>query len=178
MKYIPNILSLIRLISIIPLMLLTPLQLPFMTIYVIAGLTDMIDGPIARKFDVASPSGATLDATADILLVFVVLFRLFPLIEISNWVIIWIVIVIVMKILASVVGYIRHKQLILLHTYSNKFFIFALFLFPVFYSFMDADIVLTVLLIIATIAFTEDIYINATSKEVNLDYKGILFENK
>jgi len=178
MKHVPNILSLIRLIAIIPLLLLTPFEWPFMVIYVVAGLTDMIDGPIARKFNVTSKFGATLDGGADVLLVLVVLFRLMPIVEFSNWIMIWIFIAIGMKVLTVVIGYIRHKQIIFLHTYANKFFVFSLFLFPVFYSFMEADIVLTGLLIIAMIAFSEDIYINATSKEVDLDDKGILFRGK
>jgi len=175
MKYVPNMLSFMRLILLIPLMLLTPFELSFMIIYVVAGVTDMIDGPIARKFDVVSQFGATLDASADILFIFVVLFRILPLIDLLPWMVVWIVIIIIMKALSSIIGYIRHKRFILLHTYANKFFVFALFLFPIFFSLMETAVVITVLLVIATIAFAEDIYINATSIEVDLDEKGILF---
>ena len=178
MKHLPNILSSLRILLTIPLLWLKPFKLPFMVIYTVAGVTDMIDGPLARKYDITSQFGATLDGFADVLLVLVVLFRLIPLIEFSNWVGAWIFIVIAMKFLASLIGYIRHKEIILLHTYANKFFIFALFLFPIFYSFMEADTVLAGLLIIATLAFTEDIYINATSKEVDLDHKGIFFHKQ
>lgn len=178
MKYVPNILSIIRLICIIPLLLLTPLELPFMIVYVLAGLTDMVDGPVARKFNVSSQFGAALDGGADVLLVIVVLFRLIPIVEVSNWIVIWIVFAVAMKLSASVIGYIRHKQVIFLHTYIGKFFIFMLFLFPVFYIFIEADTILTALLILAMVVFAEDIFINATSKEVNLDDKGILFRDK
>ena len=178
MKYVPNVLSIMRLILIIPLMLLTPLELPFMIIYVVAGVSDMIDGSIARKFNVTSQFGAALDGGADILLVLVVLFRLIPLIEISNWIFIWIIFAVIMKLSSSVIGYIRHKQIIFLHTYAGKTFIFMLFLFPVFYLFFEADTILIVLLIIAMFVFAEDIYINATSTEVNLDDKGLLFRDK
>jgi len=146
-----------------------------MIIYVVAGVTDMIDGPIARKFDVVSQFGATLDASADILFIFVVLFRILPLIDLLPWMVVWIVIIIIMKALSSIIGYIRHKRFILLHTYANKFFVFALFLFPIFFSRMETAVVIRVLLVIATIAFAEDIYINTTSIEVDLDEKGILF---
>ena len=178
MKYIPNLLSLMRLIAIIPLMLLTPLELPFMTIYVLAGLTDMIDGPIARKFNITSQFGAALDGFADLLFLFTVLFRLGPLIEFSNWLWIWIGIAITAKLLASVIGYIRHKEIIFLHTYLGKFFMFNLFLFPVYYSFLEADPILITLLTLVTVVITEDIYINATSTTVNLDHKGILFQKE
>ena len=178
MKYVPNILSIIRLVCIIPLLLLTPFEIPFMVVYVIAGVTDMLDGPIARKFKVSSQFGAALDGGADILLVLVVLFRLIPELVISNWILIWIILAVILKLSSSVVGYIRHKQVIFLHTYAGKFFIFLLFLFPVFYLFATADTILIILLSFAMLVFAEDIYINATSKIVNLDDKGILFRDK
>jgi len=178
MKYVPNILSTIRLICIIPLLLLTPFKLPFMTVYVVAGVSDMIDGPIARKFKVETQFGAALDGGADILLVLVVLLRLVPLLEISSWILVWILIAVGIKLSASVIGYIRHKQFIFLHTYGLKFFIFMLFMFPVFYAFMSADTYLIGMLTFAMLVFFEDIYINLTSREVNLDHKGILFQKK
>ena len=178
MKHVPNILSVIRLIAIIPLLLLTPFKLPFMIVYVTAGVSDMIDGPIARKFKVESQFGAALDGGADVLLVLVVVFRVLPLLDISSWLLLWILIAIGMKLSASVIGYIRHKQFIFLHTYGLKFFIFMLFLFPIFYAFMSIDSYLIGILTFAMLVFVEDIYINLTSTEVNLDHKGILFQNK
>jgi len=178
MKHVPNILSAIRLVAIIPLLLLTPLELPFMIVYVVAGLTDMVDGPIARKFNITSQFGAALDGGADLLFLFTVLFRIGPLIEFSNWLWIWIIIAITTKLIASVIGYIRHKEVIFLHTYLGKFFMFNLFLFPLYYLFLGADVILITLLILVTVVITEDIYINSTSKEVNLDHKGILFQDR
>ena len=178
MKYIPNVLSFLRLIAIIPLLILTPLELPFMIVYVAGGLSDMLDGPIARKFNVTSQFGAALDGLADLLFLFTVLFRIGPLIEFSNWLWIWIGIAIAAKLLASVIGYMRHKEIIFLHTYFGKFFMFNLFLFPMYYLFLSADLILITLLVFVTVVITEDIYINSTSKEVNLDHKGILFQDK
>jgi len=178
MKYVPNMLSIFRLIMLIPLVLLEPLTLPFMVIYILAGLSDMIDGPIARRFNVASQFGAALDGGADLLFLFTVLFRVGPLIEFSSWLWIWIGIAIASKLLASVIGYIRHKEIIFFHTYLGKFFMFNLFLFPVYFVFFSTDAVLIVLLILVTLVIIEDIYINSTSKEVDLDHKGILFTKK
>ena len=177
-KYVPNVLSILRLIALVPLIILTPFELPFMIIYVVAGLTDMIDGPIARRFNVTSPVGAKLDSIADLLLVLVVVFRVLPLLEISTWLIVWIFIAIAIKAVAAVVGFVRHKQLVFLHTYANKLFIFGAFLFPVFYSFMEADGIVIVLLTLAMFAFLEETYINATSAEIDLNDKGVLFRSK
>jgi len=178
MKYIPNMLSIFRLFMIIPLVLFEPFSFSFMVAYVLACASDMLDGPIARKFDVTSQLGAALDGIADTLLVIVVLFRVIPVIEIPIWIIIWIVIAVAMKLAAIVVGYIRHKQIISLHTYFGKSFIFLLCLFPVFYLFLSATIILIPILSFAMIVFVEEIYICLTSKEVDLNDKGILFRNK
>ena len=178
MKYIPNALSIFRLFMIIPLVLFEPFSFPFMIVYVLACASDMLDGPIARKFDVTSQLGATLDGIADTLLVIVVLVRVIPVIEIPIWIIVWIVFAVVMKLGAIVIGYIRHKQIISLHTYFGKAFIFLLCLFPVFYLFLPAITILIPILSFAMIVFAEEIYICAISKEVNPDNKGIFFENK
>lgn len=176
MKYVPNALSIFRVMMIIPLFLFEPLSFLFMVAYVLAGVSDIIDGPIARKFNVVSQFGAALDGGADLLFLFAALFRIGPVIEFANWLWIWIGVAIVFKLFASVIGYIRHKEIIFLHTYIGKFFMLNLLFFPVYYLFFEADTVLIVLLMLVTIVIIEDIYINSTSKEVNLDHKGILFQ--
>jgi len=178
MKYVPNILSITRLILIIPILLLTPLELPFVIVYIVAGTTDFLDGPIARKFNVMSTFGAKLDSVADVSLVFAVLFRLAPIVQISQTIGLLIIAVIIFKFIAVIIGVIRHKQLTLLHTYFNKFFVFSLFFFPLFYVFFEADHILSVMIFFAFVAFAEEAYINATSKIVNLDDKGLLFRKK
>jgi len=178
MKYIPNTLSIFRLFMIIPLVLFEPFSFPFMVAYVLACASDMLDGPIARKFDVTSQLGAALDGIADTLLVIVVLFRVIPVIEIPTWIIIWIILAVSMKLGAIAVGYLKHKQIISLHTYFGKAFIFVLCLFPVFYLFISATMILIPILSFAMIVFAEEIYICATAEEVNPNEKGILFRNK
>lgn len=71
---IPNILTLLR-IALIPIFVLAfylPYQwAPMATgiIFAIAGLTDWLDGYLARKLDQSSPFGAFLDPVADKLMV-------------------------------------------------------------------------------------------------------------
>ena len=176
MKYIPNILSLLRLLLVIPLAILPLFGLPFTIVYVIAILTDLLDGPIARKFNITSQLGATLDSAADVTIALVVIFRLLPILDLSSWVVIWIFIAIGMKFLGAAIGFMRYKKLVFLHSYANKFFVLMLCFFPVFYIFLEADTILVGLLVLAMFAFCEDIYINSTSKELDLDVKGVFFK--
>ena len=69
MKYIPNVLSFSRIILSIVLFYLNPVRLPFILIYIICGITDMLDGFIARKINATSEFGAKLDSVADMLII-------------------------------------------------------------------------------------------------------------
>lgn len=70
-SYIPNILTSIRLIAA-PLFLYTFLNGLFLislSLLLLALITDVFDGYIARKLDVTSDMGAYLDVTADFILI-------------------------------------------------------------------------------------------------------------
>lgn len=64
---IPNILSVVRLILIIPIMItfFNKLYLLSLILIVVSGLTDVVDGIIARKFNMVSNLGKVLDPIAD-----------------------------------------------------------------------------------------------------------------
>jgi len=176
MKYVPNTLSLLRLSMAIPLIIFAPFTFPFMVAYVIAVISDLLDGPIARKFNVTSPLGATIDSIADVTIALLIIFRILPLLEVSTWILVWIGIAIAMKFLGAFIGFVRYQRLVLLHSYANKFFILILCFFPVFYLFLSANVILIGMLSIAMVAFCEDIYINSTSTELDLDVKGVFFK--
>ena len=54
------------------------MTLPFWVLYLIAGLTDMLDGFLARRWGVESKFGARLDSLADFVFVLAVGYKLFP----------------------------------------------------------------------------------------------------
>ena len=58
MKHIPNILSASRIALCLPLLMVDAMTLPFWTLYVIAGTTDMLDGFVAKRWGVESKFGA------------------------------------------------------------------------------------------------------------------------
>ena len=65
MKRIPNLLSTSRIALCLPLLLVDAMTLPFWVLYLIAGLTDILDGFLARRWGVESKFGARLDSLAD-----------------------------------------------------------------------------------------------------------------
>jgi len=78
MKQIPNLLSMSRIVLCLPLLLVDTMTVPFWVLYLIAGLTDILDGFLARRWGVESKFGAKLDSMADFVFVLVVGSKLFP----------------------------------------------------------------------------------------------------
>ncbi|MCL1999546.1 MAG: CDP-alcohol phosphatidyltransferase family protein [Turicibacter sp.] len=177
-KYVPNVLSISRIILCLPLLFLEPFTFTFMVLYVVAGLTDMVDGPIARRTKSTSQLGASLDSAADFLFALVVLFRIIPLLNFLPVFLVWIGVILAIRALALFVGFVRHGQLIMLHTYLNKIAAFALFLFPLLYIGMNINLLLLILCIIVSLAFVEELLINYFSKLPDRDVKGIFFSKK
>ena len=78
MKRIPDLLSMSRIVLCLPLLIVDAMTIPFWVIYLIAGLTDILDGFLARRWGVESKFGARLDSLADFVFVLVVGYKLFP----------------------------------------------------------------------------------------------------
>lgn len=66
-KHIANILSGIRILIAIVLLDYNEITLSFLKLFCLAGLTDLLDGPVARYTKSVSVKGAVLDTSGDIL---------------------------------------------------------------------------------------------------------------
>ena len=102
----------------------------FYVIYIAAGLSDMLDGFLARKTDTVSRLGARLDAMADFVLVVVCLIKLLPTLRISAWLYGWIGMIALIKVVNIVSGFVVQKKLVTVHSVMNKATGALLFLFP------------------------------------------------
>lgn len=60
-------------------MLLHPGTIPFNVVYVLAGVTDMLDGPLARRSGAATETGAQLDSLCDMIFLLCAGGKLLPL---------------------------------------------------------------------------------------------------
>ena len=97
MKSIPNYISFSRIFFSLVLILVIPLSLAFFVIYIICGLSDIMDGFIARKTLTISTLGAKLDSIADMIMIGVLLFILYPIINPSTKIINWVISIAILR---------------------------------------------------------------------------------
>ena len=132
-----NIITCIRIVCSAALLFCPVFSPAFYALYIIAGLSDMIDGTVARKTGTVSPFGSKLDTVADFVLVICCLVKLIPILHIPTWLIIWIIVIAAIKAINLICGYVMRKEIVVLHTAMNKLTGILLFVLPLTVSFMD-----------------------------------------
>ena len=115
-----NIITCIRIICSTALLFCPAFSPAFYVLYIIAGVSDMADGAVARKMGTVSEFGSKLDTAADFVLVAVCLIKLIPVICAPVWLIIWITVIAAIKAVNLISGYIMRKEIVVLHTAMNK----------------------------------------------------------
>ena len=125
-----NAISIIRITASIALLFCHAFSPAFYVFYIAAGLSDMLDGFVARKTDTASRLGARLDTIADFVFVVVCLIKLLPVLRIPAWLYAWIGIIALIKAVNIVSGFAVQKRFVAVHSVMNKATGALLFLLP------------------------------------------------
>ena len=128
MKRIPNIITALRILGAICLLFSDPASVAFWVIYGLCGISDMLDGYLARKLHAESKAGAVLDSVADICLVACCAIRLIPVVQIPIWLWIWAGVIVAIKIVNQISALIVRKRFCFPHTKANKLTGLLLFL--------------------------------------------------
>ena len=128
MKPWPNVISILRIAGSIGLLFCDVKGWPFWTLYVLCGLSDIVDGWLARKLHAESRTGALLDSVADILFVVCCAVRLLPAVEIPVWLWIWGGVIVFIKIVNQISALVVCKRFSFPHTLANKLTGLLLFL--------------------------------------------------
>lgn len=176
MKSIANYISIARIFLVLTLVLTKPLSISFLTIYLICGISDVLDGYIARKTDTTSKLGEKLDSVADLIMVGVLMIKLYPIVNPTIHIIVWIVIIGIIRVVSMTVVFVKYKTFEILHTYGNKTTGFTLFAFPLSLAFVQSDIPMNIICVIASISAIEELFIHLLSNELRTN-KNSIFAN-
>ena len=139
----------------------------FYTLYIIAGVSDMIDGTVARKTGTVSEFGSKLDTVADLILVIVCLIKLLPVLHVATWLIIWIIVIAVIKVINLISGYVLRKEIVVLHTVMNRVTGILLFALPLTLSFIALNYSGAIVGAAATFAAIQEGHLIRTGAEKN-----------
>ena len=120
MKYIPNILSSLRLLGAVCLLLSDPAGAAFWAIYGLCGVSDMADGYLARRLHAESKTGAVLDSVADICFVMCCAIKLIPVLQIPTRLWIWAGVIVLIKLINQLSALLVCKRFCFPHTKANK----------------------------------------------------------
>lgn len=131
-KLIVNGLTFSRIIMALALLMIVPFSRAFYLVYTYCGVSDGLDGWLARKTHSESKFGAKIDSLADLVFVGVCLFKLFPRIYLGlpSWVIIAIVLIALIRFSCYVIGKIKFGKWMPIHTIMNKLTGGVLFIIP------------------------------------------------
>ena len=125
-----NTMTFFRIAASIVLLFCPVFSPAFYVFYIVAGVSDMLDGFVARKTNTASRFGARLDTIADFVLVVVCLIKLLPVLRIPAWLYIWIGIIALIKVINIISGFVVQKRFVTVHSVMNKATGALLFLLP------------------------------------------------
>jgi CDP-diacylglycerol--glycerol-3-phosphate 3-phosphatidyltransferase len=110
------------------LLLCSPAGVAFWVIYGLCGISDMVDGYLARRLHAESKAGAVLDSVADLCFVACCAIKLMPVLQIPSWLWIWAGVIVLIKLVNQVSALAAYKHLCFPHTLANK--LTGLLLFP------------------------------------------------
>ena len=155
-KQIANFITICRIFESILLLFFPVFSIPFYMLYLFCGLTDMVDGTIARKTNAVSKFGEKLDSAADMIFFIVSFIKILPVMDLPKWVWIWVIGIAGIKIGNIAWGMISKRKLIAVHTVMNKLTGFFLFLLPLTMHFVELKYSAELVCAVATAAAVQE----------------------
>ena len=126
--HLPNAISVLRIAGSIGLLLCDVAGWLFWALYALCGISDMVDGWLARKLHAESKTGAVLDSVADIVFVACCAIRLLQVLVVPVWLCIWAGVIVFIKMVNQVSALVVCERFCFPHTWANKLTGFLLFL--------------------------------------------------
>ena len=162
-----NLITSCRILLSLLLLFFPALSPGFYGLYLAAGLSDMLDGFVARRTNSASPLGAKLDSIADLVFLAVCLVKLLPVLALPVWLWGWVGLIALLRLLNILSGFVCRKKLVLLHTRANKLTGALLFLMPLSLGFLNIAYTAVPLCALASFAAIQEGHFIRTGRDIS-----------
>ncbi|WP_265457478.1 CDP-alcohol phosphatidyltransferase family protein [Enterococcus sp. HY326] len=186
MRVLANLFSFSRIIAAPFLIFFGTESWEFLAIYLYCGVSDILDGRIAKTAGIADEAGFHADLIGDLAFLFIVLIRLGPQQALLSWELVWLAGILFFKVVAIIIAYDKFQRFILvMPTFLNRWAWVCLFFVP-FYKYLEqylkietsSNLFLLAFLLLASLAVIEELSIILLSKEYNFQVKSIFMLDK
>lgn len=151
-----NIITLLRIIAALCLLPVEAFSRSFFILFTFVGLSDALDGIVARKLKVNSKFGDFFDFFADLIAAIICVYKVVPSINLYVWVWIWTGFVCLIRT-ANLIRSIKYKNSMeISKTLANKISGVIFFLTPYCYIFFDPNYIAAPLCFMATLAAIQE----------------------
>ena len=154
---IANCITVSRMLFSLLLFGLSPSSPLFAAFYLLCGVSDVLDGFLARKLHAESKTGAMLDSMADLLFALVYAVKLLPLLSVPLWIWIWAAIIAAAKITGILIASRKARSLSIAHSFGNRLTGVLLFLLPLSVRVADVKYGAALVCTAATVTVIEEI---------------------
>lgn len=128
MIQLPNIITLLRIAGSLGLLFSDVTGVVYWIIYALCGISDIVDGWLARKLKCVTKKGALLDSLADICFVACCAWKLLPILDLPQWLWLWAGVIVAIKIVNQFSALVKYGRCCFPHTTANKITGFLLFI--------------------------------------------------
>ncbi len=161
-KHLPNMITCFRLIGSFAMFFTKSFSKVFFVLYILCGISDLLDGTIARMTNTTSELGTKLDSAADLLFYSVMAVKTFPALWEHLPLGVWIIVLctVIVRLFSYSFVAITKKKFASLHTYLNKITGFMVFIIPFYIKTSYVALFSYMGCIVAAVATLEELVIH------------------
>lgn len=175
LKNLANIITSLRFVCAVAMVLVAPFSALFWGCYLLGGVSDIVDGAVARKYHQQSKTGALLDSIADLTFALAIFIVVAVNIHLPLWLWLCIAFIAAMRLTGYAIGFYKYRVFSSLHTHLNKATGALIFAFPLLHTFLGLTAAGIVVCLVAFFSSLEELAITIKSRSINRDCKGFLF---
>lgn len=175
-KNIANVITSLRIVLAVVIVLVIPFSTAFWVCYLCGGISDRVDGFIARKLNQQSAAGAKIDSIADLIFTASIFIVIIKYINFPIWLWRCALLIALLRIVSYGIGFYKYHAFSSLHTYLNKATGALIFAFPLLFVLTGLYLTEVIICFVAFVSSVEEIVIKIKSKELNRDCKSIFMK--
>lgn len=172
---LPNCITSVRIAGTFFMIFTAPLSLPFFIIYTLCGLSDLLDGWVARKSNTITEFGSRLDSIADLFFYIVMILKILHVLWKLLPVWFWYTLggIVVLRIASYTTAALKFHRFASLHTKMNKISGLLVFATPYFLALPFASVYCCFTVLFGVAASIEELYLHLSRKEYRENHKAL-----